>query len=357
MYTGRQFKNEAGNRVSRPVECGARQFVRMKDERKNETNPKELFSIQKRVDLNSITQNVKPKILFQLMAVNPLPASLSSDIVRSCKVWASRRISLTGNVYYSKIVLPQSDIKTNLLAKIASIAATAGKNPNIYNAILNRNWTNTQNQMGIPANPTIDPCRIRLRAGKKNERIEAEWHFGGYNQGYVMMIRDNGASGNKSARLTRNNHDYAVAHTGSERIDLYSEKHERNPDPDPNRRLLNSANDVRTATTNNNRSVAWDAHTKLLGEGARWNFVRGNMTRIKEDTYIGTLGNNGAIQNPGIQFQDLWCCWGSVFNKKYGIRNAVVRNELLNRNPWITSNNRNINLVANANLQKDNIVV
>lgn len=48
----------------------------------------------------------------------------------------------------------------------------------------------------------IDPCRIRLRAGKKNNRIEAEWHFGGYNQGYVMMIRDNSASGNKSARLT-----------------------------------------------------------------------------------------------------------------------------------------------------------
>ena len=228
MYTGRQFRNEAGNRVSRQVECGARQFVRMKDERKNETTPKELFSIQKQANLNNITQNVKPKNLFQLMAVNPLPPGLSSDIVKPCKVWAGRMIPLTGNVYYSKIVLPQSNIKTNLLAKIASIAATAGKNPNISNAMLNRNWTNAQNQMGIPANPMIDPCRIRLRAGKKNNRIEAEWHFGGYNQGYVMMIRDNSASGNKSARLTRNDHNYAVAHTGTNSrsgIDLYSERH------------------------------------------------------------------------------------------------------------------------------------
>ena len=88
MYTGRQFRNEAGNRVSRQVECGARQFVRMKDERKNETTPKELFSIQKQANLNNITQNVKPKNLFQLMAVNPLPPGLSSDIVKPCKVWA-----------------------------------------------------------------------------------------------------------------------------------------------------------------------------------------------------------------------------------------------------------------------------
>lgn len=205
MYTGRQFRNEAGNRVSRQVECGARQFVRMKDERKNETTPKELFSIQKQANLNNITQNVKPKNLFQLMAVNPLPPGLSSDIVKPCKVWAGRMIPLTGNVYYSKIVLPQSNIKTNLLAKIASIAATAGKNPNISNAMLNRNWTNAQNQMGIPANPMIDPCRIRLRAGKKNNRIEAEWHFGGYNQGYVMMIRDNSASGmgHRTKRILR----------------------------------------------------------------------------------------------------------------------------------------------------------
>ena len=250
MYTGRQFRNEAGNRVSRQVECGARQFVRMKDERKNETTPKELFSIQKQANLNNITQNVKPKNLFQLMAVNPLPPGLSSDIVKPCKVWAGRMIPLTGNVYYSKIVLPQSNIKTNLLAKIASIAATAGKNPNISNAMLNRNWTNAQNQMGIPANPMIDPCRIRLRAGKKNNRIEAEWHFGGYNQGYVMMIRDNSASGNKSARLTRNDHNYAVAHTGTNSrsgIDLYSERHAQNP----GRILLNSANDVTIITTNN----------------------------------------------------------------------------------------------------------
>lgn len=356
MYTGRQFRNEAGNRVSRQVECGARHFVRMKDERKNETTPKELFSIQKQANLNNITQNVKPKNLFQLMAVNPLPPGLSSDIVKPCKVWAGRMIPLTGNVYYSKIVLPQSNIKTNLLAKIASIAATAGKNPNISNAMLNRNWTNAQNQMGIPANPMIDPCRIRLRAGKKNNRIEAEWHFGGYNQGYVMMIRDNSASGNKSARLTRNDHNYAVAHTGTNSrsgIDLYSERHAQNP----GRILLNSANDVTIITTNNNRSEAWDAHTKLLGEGARWNFVRGNVTRIKEDTYIGTWGNNGVVQNPGIQFRHLWCCWGSVFNKKFGISNAVVRNELLNRNPWITSNNQNVGLVANTNLQNDNIMV
>ncbi|MDE8697793.1 hypothetical protein PZH42_27440, partial [Bacteroides cellulosilyticus] len=82
MYTGRQFRNEAGNRVSRQVECGARQFVWMKDERKNETTPKELFSIQKQANLNNLTQNVMPKNLFQLMAVNPLPPGLSSDIVK-----------------------------------------------------------------------------------------------------------------------------------------------------------------------------------------------------------------------------------------------------------------------------------
>lgn len=34
MYTGRQLKNEAGNKVSRQMECGARQLVQIRDERK-----------------------------------------------------------------------------------------------------------------------------------------------------------------------------------------------------------------------------------------------------------------------------------------------------------------------------------
>ena len=318
--------------------------------------------VSRRID-GEAKNNQNSKNIFQFMAVNPLPANVISNVVKSCKVWANRNLLLQGNVYYSKIIMPQSSVKTNLLAKIASVAAEAGKNVNIANAMQNGNWTNQQNSMNT-AVATIDPCRIRLRAGKKNARIEAEWHFGGYNQGYIMSMRDDQAVQHRNARLTRRNHNYAINHTGTNSmsgIDLYSERHNI-PNPIINN-ILSRANNVRLPhITNNDISTSWDAHTILLGEGARWNFVRGNLTKIREDTYIGTIGNNNAqrpgILNPGIQFRDLWCCWGSVFRKQYGISNAVVRHELLNRNPWPTSNNnRVIYLTPNANLQTNRIMI
>lgn len=40
MYTSRQFKNEAGNKVSRQVECGVKQKVKIRNAKKLISNPK-----------------------------------------------------------------------------------------------------------------------------------------------------------------------------------------------------------------------------------------------------------------------------------------------------------------------------
>lgn len=54
MYTGRQYKNEVGNKVSRQVECGMRQLVKVRDERN--TNKEVCFSntLQRRIIIGHI---------------------------------------------------------------------------------------------------------------------------------------------------------------------------------------------------------------------------------------------------------------------------------------------------------------
>ena len=77
---------------------------------------------------------------------------------------------------------------------------------------------------------------------------------------------------------------------------------------------------------------AWDATTKLAGEGARFLCVRNNIDKIQDDSIIYTTGTNTAkglsITNPGMTFPNLWISWSGLFEKKYNIPDTKVANVL-----------------------------
>lgn len=71
------------------------------------------------------------------------------------------------------------------------------------------------------------------------------------------------------------------------------------------------------------RSENFDAYTKLAGEGARFNCVRRNIAKIKDDTVIHAYG-----EDKGVEFCELWKTWSASFDKKYDINDGEIATKL-----------------------------
>lgn len=160
---------------------------------------------------------------------------------------------------------------------------------------------------------SIDPFQIQIRSKIKTLSSETafniHYQFSKDSYGYVVRI-DKGAN-------------TAYMANGIEEVNVpncfYSSSHNTTDDS-----LISAT--ANSAVTGNAQkdSIAYDAVTKLAGEGARWQCVRANAAKLKNATKFYTE-DSGVYHF--ITFENLWKSWRS-FNNKYSIPNSEVINKL-----------------------------
>lgn len=186
---------------------------------------------------------------------------------------------------------------------LESIAKRAGK---IGDKVKNFTWTNVEKEFNTAGVPSIDSFLVRIKgeyqnAQHHNKSMETTYHFGNYNHGYVTGVKD---TANSEHTATMSMQTPLPPRT-------YSNVHE-----DTGGQNLLEA-------TNADRPVAWDAHTKLAGEGARFMCVRNHLSEMTDRTRFYT--KNGAVKM-GVAFNELWLTWSNTFNSEFNIpENRVAK--------------------------------
>lgn len=109
-------------------------------------------------------------------------------------------------------------------------------------------------------------------------------------------------------------------------------------------KLINASDDIPKSA---------DAYTKLAGEGARFQCVRNNMSRLTNDTLFYCRAPKGFV---ACSFKDLWNSWDEVFCKKYNISDDKVANEMRNGGlkgkDVYPSSDDDVNLDLNSDCEK-----
>ena len=73
----------------------------------------------------------------------------------------------------------------------------------------------------------------------------------------------------------------------------------------------------------------FDAYTKVVGEGARWQCVRTHARHLRDDSLFFVAGRRGTVY--GVTFETLWKSWKKVFNKRFNIPDRTVADRILDR--------------------------
>lgn len=204
------------------------------------------------------------------------------------------------------------DSKVDALKKIASEAGRLGEN--------------TEKYLGgdefFQANVF---AKYKTLIKKRKTTLILTYHYGKDWSGYVVKVSKKNNTTDVNAVMKS---DSGVVYKGpGEKIfPQYSHRHTSsvtNPILEDAKKKVNSVPFEERA----------DTYTKLAGEGARFDCVRRNIEKIKDDTVFfsskfinASTDLNDSI--PGVTFRDLWLSWKESFDKRYNIPDQDVAGHL-----------------------------
>lgn len=300
-----------------------------------------------------------------------LPGSLIEKD-QTAKVWLSKDNEKTDGILCEEIEeANKKSVKSDALKNIAEKAAAIGKGCGDHalrsdgKGWVNDNWETGANYNNTGAAPVkINPfqvpiaCEYSTTAKARAEHEEAElsntvrlimrYHFGPYNNGYVLGVTKNNKRENSSRSEVTYSGFLSTAPSGE---DEYSNTHAS---------VAGTVLDATKGLKDGNRADKYDAYTKLVGEGARFQCVRNNISIVKDDTCFYTTVNPQSTDKVGILYKDLCKCWGDVFGEAFDIDNqrliAALRDGYSKKEVRIKNTRRKDNVAVDAATDKIELV-
>lgn len=178
-------------------------------------------------------------------------------------------------------------------------------------------FTRVEDQLDKAQVPTMDPFFIRVSANygsTPGQPLELIYQHAAAFQGYVESISDPGNTAATPAATMFHGSDLADPH--GNRRPVYADLHA----PTGTTNLL--------SMTDQANEKGLDAYTKLAGEGARWQCVRDNMSRLANDSIFYCVDPKVSGKVLGTKFDELWVNWAAKFEKRYNIPNSDVIDRL-----------------------------
>lgn len=182
-------------------------------------------------------------------------------------------------------------------------------------------FTRQQDLLGKEHVPTVDPffVRVTARYGPGRTPLELIYQHAAALQGYVESVSDPGnRAATPAATMFHGNKDTKLsADPHRNRRPVYADLHEQ----------TGGANLLGMTAREDKEGL--DAYTKLAGEGARWQCVRNNMSRLANDSIFYCADPDApATHVRGARFDELWVNWAAKFEKRYNIPDADVIDRL-----------------------------
>ncbi|PJC96032.1 hypothetical protein GQ37_024425 [Janthinobacterium sp. BJB1] len=246
---------------------------------------------------------------YSVQRKRPAPAGAAYVDMTSEEVWLSPLLSQRGHLF-SK-TLPLAADRATLLQQLTVEGETVGHD---HSAVA---WNTKAQDYDKPEIAAIDPFRIRLGgtygAALAPTTLELDYHFGGFNMGYVVKVRDHGAVAAMENRGRRGGAQAGLSPT-------YSNQHHALGDDG----LMASAGTLGATIVSSEQ--AFDSTTKLAGEGARFRCVQRHQGALTDNSkfFIRLDDSNMAW----VTFNTLWLTWSATFGKIFGISDDAVATAL-----------------------------
>lgn len=231
--------------------------------------------------------------------------------------------------------------------RTAALRAAAARNAHVGKTVdqkaqadfrldTNRKWTPRLDQLETD-NPTIDPFFYAVAVpfgppnGKK-ERVEFTFQHSKEMTGYVESVHDTTNPATKSvpsmyvagvgAANTGTTGTFNAT-TGSYTNNKFTNVHEYEKGRDAWTGPANNANVL--TQSGGGTATAFDAYTKIVGEGARWQCVAAHAANLTNNSVFFTDHPRDGRKVRGVTFRTLWLSWKDVFGKRYDIPDSEVK--------------------------------
>lgn len=164
----------------------------------------------------------------------------------------------------------------------------------------------------------LDAYRVRISGtfDVTNTALAMDYHFGPRSHGYVVNVSE----GVHSSAMV----DDDPNHNGNGVAATFGSIHKRTGNENL---LANTAHAHGEGTSKRSSEKAWDSHTKIAGEGARFVSVRNHAGHLRDNSKFFTRQRNAF---KWIKFKELWLTWSATFNKAFNIPDHTVANRLKN---------------------------
>ncbi|MFZ4878767.1 DUF4157 domain-containing protein [Janthinobacterium sp. Mn2066] len=227
-------------------------------------------------------------------------------------VWLSDILTRKGHLF-SK-TLPQAADRATLLQQLSKEGETVGHS---HTAV---EWNKKTSDYDKSTVAATDPFRIRLggtyNAAPDPATLELDYHFGGFNMGYVVKVRDHGAA----AAMENRGHRSGQIGTQAGVSPSYSNRHHALADA----RLMTSSSTLGATVLSSEQ--AFDSTTKLAGEGARFRCVLQHQGALADSSKFFIRLEDAKVV--WVTFDTLWLTWSATFNKTFGITDKQVSAKL-----------------------------
>jgi hypothetical protein len=202
--------------------------------------------------------------------------------------------------------------------KLAALNKAAEMNSIIGKRTEKETWTPKWVNLDDNSKNTLDPFFYKVvvpfKENNKDERIVLYFQHALLFTGYVESIFDS-----TNVSTTGFATMYPKENTPQDKTRKYSNVHAKTKAA----KLID--------LTTGKEEKHFDAYTKIVGEGARWQCVRNHAAKLQDDSifYVKQNNNPNDTKGWGVTFGNLWLTWTSSFGKEYNIPDKTVATKLL----------------------------
>ena len=222
----------------------------------------------------------------------------------TAKVWLDDGVTHDAGDLYT-MDIGHKTTKAELSQAIAKEAGSIGSQQSTQKSL----WAQIGSDYG---GAKLDAFRVRFSGtfGGANTPLSMDFHFGPRSNGYVVNVSE----GANQADMSDNNPQNIQNGVATEYSSIHKQTNNEN--------VLNNTNHAHGAGTSRADSEkAWDSHTKIAGEGARFKSVRKHASNLTDNSKFFTRAGNAL---KWILFKELWLTWSATFNQRFNITSYDV---------------------------------
>lgn len=313
MHTEKQVRNTPSRMFRQPEGKGTQQF-RLRD---NRGSAAPILDNRSSSVLQSRWMNSIP--CMQRMLPNDPDLTPSGG---QAKVWLSKRYERSEGILCNDISVEKGSNKAEALKNISTKASDIGAKATTDNWAIEDAGNDKYNaQASTKMNPFQVPITAEYPLDQTDATIRLFYHYGPYNRGYIVKVE--------------------LGYNGSVETGTMVDKPQLGKNEYSNKHDDKDTSLILNQTEGQDNTKKYDAYTKLAGEGARFQCVRDNIDKVKNNTWFYINGKievkknriisdeTKPVENPGVDFELLWNSWSYAFKSKFGISNQEVKDKII----------------------------